>query len=150
LPYILLIIVLIIFLLYKYHDYIPPQTPLNYARIESNLNLEKSNKILEFDENYSFTGEGYRYIKIKINVSQIKSIILSCKEEKYKLLTQDNLITDGFLNNNTEYGISLPKGDIKNIKGFYKLEAKDLKELDFGISILDTLNQELIIYRNIP
>ncbi|HEX7413160.1 MAG TPA: hypothetical protein VF411_03860 [Bacteroidia bacterium] len=137
-------------LIYKVKNYIPPRTPIKIARIESNLDLSNDSRIIDFEENYSFTGEGYQYLVVKLDSNEFKHNINECNQKNYKTLTIENLITDKFLDSDPSFGITLLKKDIKTIKGYYQLHANDLSKLDFGISVLDTVNKELIVYRCFP
>lgn len=136
---------------FTYRDYLPPRTPYKIARIESNLRISKDFKVKDFEENYSFSGEGFVYVVFKLDDQQIESVIQECQKNNYKVLNTINLINDGFLSSDPNYGIGLHKKNIRDIKeGYYQLKAKDLKNMDFSITVLDKANKELIIYVSIP
>ena len=48
-------------------------------------------------------------ISIKLNQDERKPIIRECVDGMYKKLTIDNLVKDGFLDPNPEFGMNLPK-----------------------------------------
>lgn len=148
----LIIILLVAFCIYKvFLGILIENTPLGRARSYSGFQLPENSKILAFEEQYSFTGEGFIFIKVKLSDLQLKMIQKECFEEGYKALTIENLISDKFLDMNPEYGIKLPKIDIRSIRsGYYKLESIDLKNLDFNISIVDSFNKQIIIYVGFP
>lgn len=59
-----------VFVILKYLDYLPPRTPLKIARMQSNLNIPHDARVIDFKEEYSFTGEGYIYILMGLNDAQ--------------------------------------------------------------------------------
>jgi hypothetical protein len=132
-------------------NYLPPRTAYKAARIQSDLKIADSFKVLDYTEEYSNTGEGLINIIFQLNDTELEAIIASCKEKKYKEISIDNLVNDGFLNKNPEYGISLYNRNIREIdNGYYRLVTRDLEKLDFGITVLDISKKELIIYVSIP
>ena len=136
---------------YVFSDYLPPRTPLKIVRLKSGLKVPKSIQVLDFEENYSLTGEGYEFVVIKLNKDDVNSIMHECICKKYKKLTIDNLVKDGFIDRNPEFGIILPKKDIRSInEGYYQLNVTDLQQMDFSITILDMDKGELIIYVSFP
>ncbi len=141
--------VIVLFSLLFNQNYLFFRRPYRIARKQSKLNISSNIKI--FEEKYSFTGEGFIFIVFDLTEQELKSLILSCKKRNYKKLTVDNLIKDGFLESGSGYGIRLYNKDIRKIKyGYYLLEARNLNSLDFGITVLDIKNKELIIYIIFP
>lgn len=145
------ILVVIVFLIFKYKDHLPPRTPLKIARIQSGLDIPQGIQIIDFKEEYSFNGEGYIYVLLKLDGKTLQDIIKECIKKRYIKLTIENLVEDKFIQPNSEYGIKLYDKDITSIKkGYYKLNAIDLNKLDFRITVIDEQKKELIIYINIP
>lgn len=146
-----LFLVILFFLFFKYKDHLPPRTPLKIARIQSGLDIPKNVEIIEFKEEYSFNGEGYIYILLKLHENNLHDIIKEIKKEKYKKLTYENLVTDKFIERVSGYGIKLYDKDINSIKdGFYKLNSINLNKLDFQITVIDLQKKELIVFVNLP
>lgn len=147
-----LILVTIIFVIFKYNDYLPPRTPLKIARIQSGLNLPKDLQIIDFKEEYSFNGEGFIYILLKFDNKTLESVIKECIKEKYSKLTIDNLVAEELIHFDTKkYGYTIYDKDITLIKeGYYKLNAIDLDNGDFTITVIDEQKKELMIYVSIP
>jgi hypothetical protein len=142
-------IVLITFLLLN--DYLPPRTPIKVAKIHSGLRISKSATVIYFKEDYAFTGEGQVEMKIKIAKSDIEDLEKECLKSGFKTLTTDNLIESGFLDSNHQYGFKIPNTDLRNInKGLYKLNATDMENQDFSITVLNLDNNELSIWTLIP
>lgn len=132
-------------------NYLPPRTPYKAARIQSNLKIENSFKVLDFTEEYTFTGEGIINIVFQLDEKEVETLELSCKNKGYKKVTNENLIEDGFLDKDPELGMNLYSRDIRDIdNGYYRLVARDLYNMDFGITVLDISKKELIIYVGIP
>lgn len=145
------IFVILIIGYYVFSDYLPPRTPLKSVRLNSGLKISRDIQVLDFEENYSSTGEGSEFVVIKLNKDEVSSVMQECINKKYKKLTIDNLVKDGFLDRNPEFGISLPKKDIRSInEGYYQLNANDLEQMDFGITVLDIDKGELIVYVSFP
>lgn len=132
-------------------NYIPPRTAYKAARTQCDLKILDSFKVLDFKEEYSHTGEGFINIVFQLNDNELEALVEDCKENKYKKISIDNLIKDGFLYENPEYGMSLYNRNIREItNGYYRLTARDIKKMDFGITVLDVSKKELIIYVSIP
>ena len=146
---IILFCIVILSTIYFFKNYLPPRTAYKVARINSDCIIKDEFKVIEFKEEYSFNGEGFINIIFKLSKNEIFNLTQSCKEKNYKKNTIENLIKDKFIDDN-EHGINLYSRDIRKINGYYKLSSKDLKKLDFSITVLDTLNNELIIYVSIP
>ncbi len=130
-----------------------PKTAYNVARKRCDLEIKETYKVLDYTEEYSFNGEGVVNIIFQLNNKDLEDLAESCKKKKYKAVTLKNLIDDEFIDDNSIYGINLYNRDIRRIangEGYYKLKSKDLKKLDFSITVLDITNKELIIYVNIP
>lgn len=140
-----------IFLFLTSCNYLPPRTAYKVARIQSNLRIENSFKVSDFTEEYSFTGEGIINIVFQLNEKEVETLEASCKEKGYKKVTVENLIDDGFLEKDPKMGMNLYNRDIQKIdNGYYRLVARDLYNMDFGITILDISKKELIIYVSMP
>jgi len=136
---------------YQFRNYLPPRTPYKIARIHTDLTILDSYKLITFNENYSLSGEGVIYIVFKLNNREFDNLVRDCQFKNYTDLTTNNLIKDGFLDPNPEFGIRLYDRSIRDIgEGYYKLEAKDLKSMDFNLTILDIVKKELIIYVCFP
>ncbi|MGY5353432.1 hypothetical protein [Wenyingzhuangia sp. IMCC45467] len=132
-------------------DYLPPRTPIKVVRIYSGLSIPKSTKVINFKEDYSFTGEGKIEVKLKLSDSDIKKIKEECLKLEYKKLTVENLIEDEFLNPDPRFGFNMPNADLRNINtGFYKLKVRDLKNMDFSMLVLNLDNKELSLWALIP
>lgn len=132
-------------------NYLPPRTAYKVARIQSDLKIQSDFEVLDYTEEYTFNGEGVINIVFKLSDIELESLMQVCEKKGYKKTTVDNLIKDGFLNENPDYGMQLYNRDIRKVtNGYYKLKAKDLSKMDFSITVLDILNKELIIYVNIP
>lgn len=130
-----------------------PRTAYNAAKKRCDLKIKETYKILDYTEEYSFNGEGVVNVVFQLNDKDLEELVESCKKKKYRTTTIKNLIDDGFIDDNPAYGINLYSRDIREIakgEGYYKLKSKDLKKLDFSITVLDVTNKELIIYVNIP
>jgi hypothetical protein len=145
-------LVVIVFLLFKYNDHLPPRTPLKIARIQSGLDIPKDIQIIDFKEEYSFSGEGFIYVLLKLDDKDLDYVTKECIKNKYSKLTIDNLVTDKLIHSDTkEYGYTVYDKDITSIKeGYYKLNAIDLNKRDFTITVIDEQKKELIIYISIP
>ena len=142
---------LLIFLAFILKDYLPPRTPIKIARIQSGLNIPMSSKVIDFKEDYTFNGEGQIEIKLELDSLDLNTITKECLESDFKELTIDNLIADGFLDTNPQFGFFMPNTDLRNINdGYYKLRAIDLKKLDFTITVLNLDKNELSIWTLIP
>jgi hypothetical protein len=125
--------------------------PYERAKNISGLDISKNIRLISYDEKYSETGEGYVYICFKLKKNELNYLKTECQKKDYKTLSIKNLIKDGFLNENPNYGINLHKHNIRNIKtGYYLLRNNDLKTLDYEIIVLDCTNNELIIYVSFP
>jgi hypothetical protein len=145
------IVCIIVLGLFLSKDYLPPRTPHKIARIQSQLNISSKTKVKIFEEKYSATGEGFVFIVFDLSNQEIEYLANDCQESNYKRLNTDNLINDGLLYLDYNCGIKLYKRDIRNIKdGYYQLKAEDLKSLDYGITVLDIKNKELIIFISFP
>ena len=132
-------------------NYLSPRTAHKVARIQSDLKIDKTVKVLDFNEKYSHTGEGLINIVFQLSDAELEAAVKDCKENRYKEISIDNLISDGFLHENPEYGISLYNRNIREItNGYYRFIARDIEKLDFGITVLDVSKKELIIYVSIP
>lgn len=147
----LVITVIVVIGITLMNDYLPPRTPVKVARIQSGLNIPKSSSVIDFKENYTFTGEGEIEVKLRLNNSEVETIKNECIKSNFKKLTIENLIEDGFLDTNLQFGFFMPNTDLRNINdGYYKLKATDLKKLDFIITVLDLDKNELSIWTLIP
>ncbi len=132
-------------------NYLPPRTAYKAARFHSDLKIHSDFKVLNYTEEYTFNGEGVIDIVFLLDEVELEGLIQACKKKGYKKTSLDNLVADGFLNQNPDYGLQLYSRDIRKItNGYYKLKARDLSKMDFTIVVLDILNKELIIYVNIP
>lgn len=132
-------------------NYLPPRTAYKSARTHSDLKILDSFKVLDYTEEYSHTGEGVINIVFQLSDSELETIIKSCKDKKYDRISIDNLVKDGFLDENPEYGKSLFNRNIREINnGYYKLINRDLNKMNFTITVLDISKKELIIYVSIP
>lgn len=130
-----------------------PESAYKAAKKHSDLKIKETYKILDYIEEYSFTGSGVIYIVFQLNDKDLKGLVTASKRKKYKTISIKNLIDDGFIDADPRYGINLYTRDIRQIAkgvGYYKLRTRNLKKLDFSITILDVTNKELIIYVNIP
>lgn len=146
-----LVIVVLVAVLYLCRNYLPPRSAYKVARIHSDLKINRGFNVIDFTEEYSFNGEGLVNIVFELNEAEVESLIRVCKKRDYKKVSIQNLIKDGFLDENPDYGMQLYNRDIRKISnGYYKLEARSLSNLDFSITVLDVSNKELIIYVNIP
>ncbi len=145
------IISIFVISLFFMKDYLPPRTAYKIARINSDLDIKNTFEIVDYTEEYSFNGKGIINIIFKLNDLELKNLIQSCQREGYKKVTVNNLVKDGFLKDNPDFGINLYNRNIREITdGLYRLNAKDLNKLDFSITVLDISNKELIVYVNIP
>lgn len=144
--------VIVIVVYYSFYDHLPPRTPLKIARVQSGLDIPKDVQVADFKEEYSFSGEGFIYVLIRLDEKTMNNIIQKCIKEKYSKLTIDNLIADKLIHPATkEYGYKIYDKDITSIKeGYYKLNAIDLNKLDFGITVIDEQKKEVIIYISTP
>ncbi len=139
-----LFLVILVFLFFK-KDYLPPRTPLKIARIQSGLDIPKNVQIIEFEEEFNFTGEGFNYILLKLNKNNLHDIIKEIKKENFKKLTRENLVKDG------HNLISLHGKDINSIKnGFYKIDLEHSDEMCIMITIVDLQKKEIIVYTEFP
>lgn len=126
-------------------------SPYDRAKNISGLNISKNIRLISFDEKYSETGEGYVYMCFYLKNNELNYLKTECQKKNFKTLSIQNLIKDGFLNENPNYGIALHNHNLRNIKtGFYLLKKNDLKTLDFEITVIDITNNELIIYISFP
>lgn len=137
---------------YMFYDNLPPRTPLKIARVRSRLDISKKAQVIDFNEVYSSTGEGEIYVLLKMDETTIENIVQKCKQKNYKKLTVENLIMDKLIDASIighEYNIH--GKDITLIKeGYYRLEAYNLQEMDFCITVLDIEKKELIVYVSFP
>ncbi len=139
------------FLFFMFNDHLPPRTPLKIARIHSGLSIPPNAKTIKFKEQYSFTGEGYMYLVLKLNDNNLVDIIREIKKEKYKQLMYENLMTDKLIDRVTGCGIKLYDKDITEIKiGFYRLNAGITNMKDFQITVIDFQKKELTVFVNFP
>lgn len=146
-----LFLLILFFLYFKYSDHLPPSTPLKIARIQSGLVIDRNVKIIEFKEEYSFNGEGYIYVRLKLHENNLHDIIKVMEKEKYKKLTYENLVKDKFIERDSGCGIKLYDKDINLIKdGFYQLNFIKMNKLDFQITVIDLQKKELIVFVNLP
>jgi hypothetical protein len=141
-----------VFVILKYLDYLPPRTPLKIARMQSNLNIPHDARVIDFKEEYSFTGEGYIYILMGFNDAQFAEVATQSLPQGYRAVTIDNLVADGFMNSTgEEHGCMVHGKDITLIKeGYYRLKKGDLAKHDYTISILDKHKKEITVYVSIP
>lgn len=149
----LIAISLIVLLLgYFFRDYLPPRTPLKIARLQSGLDIPNSVQILEYKEEYSFTGEGFIYVELKFNKEEFDKAFINSHKNEYKKLIIKNLILDKLIYSQTkEHGYKVYNLDITKIKnGYYKLNARNLDNLDYGITVIDFQKKHLIVYISIP
>ena len=146
-----LLIGMVIVEMFLLNDYIPPRTPIKVARIHSGLDISESSTVIDFKEDYSFTGEGQIEIKLKITNSDIENLEKECLKSDFKKISTENLINSGFLDSNPQIGFNMPNADLRNIKkGLYKLNARDTEKLDFTMTVLDLERNELSIWTLIP
>ena len=135
----------------RYKDNLPPRTPYKIARVETQLTILNTFKVKEFEENYRINGSGLICIVFELNEKELENVVRECQKDKYKEVTIENLIEDGFLDSKTEYGPFLYKRNIREIQeGFYQLKKNSLKNMDFTITVIDKEKRELIVYKNIP
>jgi len=132
---------LLLFFAYTYWDYLPPRTPLKIARIHSGLNISNKSQLVSFEEKYSFTGEGFIYIRFMLNDVEISRIIKECINKKYTILSEKNLLKD-----NLSVGFKLRNKNIFDIKSGYYHLIGNIKEISFTITVIDDVKNELIIY----
>jgi hypothetical protein len=137
---------------YIFYDNLPPRTPLKIARLRSGLDIPREMKIADFKEVYSSTGEGEIYVLLKMDETTLENIVQKCKQGNYKKLTVENLLADKLIDASTMgFGYNIHGKDITLIKeGYYRLEAYNLMEMDFCITVLDVEKKELIIYVSFP
>ena len=131
-----------------FSDHLPPRTPLKIARLRSRLDIPKETQLADFKEVYAFTGEGEMYVKFKLDDTNIDNIITQCKKKNYKKLTVKNLIIDKLIDiGSLKHQYFIQGNDITLIKeGLYQLEAINMNEMDFCITILDVEKKQLIVY----
>lgn len=149
----LIAISLIVLLLgYFFRDHLPPRTPLKIARLQSGLDIPNSVQIIEYKEEYSFTGEGFIYVELKFNKEEFDKVFINSHKNGYKKLILKNLILDKLIYSQTkEHGYTVYNLDITKIKnGYYKLNARNLDNLDYGITVIDFQKKHLIVYISIP
>jgi hypothetical protein len=146
------VLAVIILLFYNYKDYLPPRTPMKIARVESGLEIPQNIQIIDFKEEYSFTGEGYVFVLMKFNDIALDDVMHECINKRYKKISIENLMIDKLINpNNKDYGFVINSKKITTINdGYYKLNAKDLNKRDFSIVIIDKKKKELIVYVSFP
>lgn len=144
--------VLVIVGYYAFYDHLLPRTPLKIARNQSGLDIPNDIQIVNFKEEYSFNGEGFIYVLLKLDEKNMNSIIEKCIKQKYIKLNIENLINDKLIHTETKkYGYKIYDRDISSIQeGYYKLNAIDLDKLDFSITVIDVQKKELMIYISIP
>ena len=137
---------------YIFSDHLPPRTPLKIARLRSGLDIPKEAQLADYKEVYAFNGEGEIYVKFKIDDTNVDNIIMQCKKKNYKKLTVKNLIIDKLIDvGSLKHQYFILGKDITLIKeGFYQLDAVNLNEMDFCITILDIEKMQLIVYVSFP
>lgn len=145
----IVLLVIMVFIL-AFFSCFNKRTPHKIASEQSGLKLSKTIKILDFKENYSDTGEGFIYIVFGLTDKEFDNILKESINLNYKKLSVVNLVNDGFLDEDPNYGLKLYNKDIRDVEGYYKLTAKDLSSMDFSISVIDEVNSQLIVYVSFP
>lgn len=135
-----------------FYNWLPPRTPLKIAQVHSGLNIPRNVNVINFNEAYSFNGEGEIYILIKMNEETTQNIVKQCTKKLYKKLTIENLIADKLVAPSTiKDGYNIHGKDITAIEnGYYRLVVTNLQEMDFKIVVLDIEKRELVVYVSIP
>lgn len=129
------------------YNYLTPITPLKIARKQSNLHIPKQTQVLKFDEQYSFTGEGYRLIILKLDHTTLNKMIENRTEKKYQELNRTNLISEGVISQ-LSLGYFIDGRDITQMINAYYTAEVNGKEI--CISIIDIDKKHLIVYNSFP
>ena len=136
---------LLAFMSFWFSNYIPPFTPIKFARIVTGLNLPKDLKVVTDTNYYNFTGEGYAYLVFSTKGSSMKNILTKdILHDFSKLPIKQDIY--GIPNELERYTTnSFAEKVIENV-GYYKF-TKFSKNESFDFVIIDETNELLIVYR---
>ena len=140
-----------IVLFYFKSDYYKNKSRINRVETLSGLDFPKSTEILDFKEIYTFTGEGYLAVDLKIDKTNFEYLISQSKENGYKKLTSNNLVEDTVLKKDSSQSFIFSNIDLEIIKeGYYKFVLNDGNRMDYVMSLLDVSNNKAFIYASFP
>ncbi len=147
----LVILGLIYILFYKY---MPPYNQTKTVRLLSGLKIPHETIFVKDTSFYSFTGEGYTEIVIKLNNDQYKTLLRKNDLEEFKNLPiKEKLpeeITEEYYNymdidTLNKYYFNLNDSLKRKISGYYKLKKYEYNK-SFKITIIDKIKLKILIY----
>jgi len=152
---IFIIIVVALGLVYLlFNKYMPPYTPSKTVKLMSGLKIP-NNVVFEKDTSfYSFTGEGYTEMVLKLRSDQYEELLKKNDLSKFsELPIREELpeaLPGGYFNYmqvDTFNKYYYAQEDILNYEasGYYKLKEYE-KNKSFKITVIDKIKQKVLIY----
>ena len=137
--YILVALLILFAVLYVvFWDYLPPRTPYKAAKSISGIKLPVGMDVILFEEEWSFSGDGYALIVFKLNAKQLQKIGQELKNKK-DLSTIDDSFKKKML-----YDIIYNKRLIEQSDSGYFQLMPDKK--GYSVIVVNLTKHYLIIY----
>lgn len=151
----LIIVICSAFMAYKFWYYIPPMTPSKLVRIVSCLKIPKNTKPAVFEEENTFTGEGYLYMVFDFDSIKARKFIAINKKKlsdfcklpiNFKMPpVPDELYNYMSAKMRNEYYPTIKQESKIYFFGIYKLERIKNSQ-SFNITIFDKKSNKLFVY----
>lgn len=152
---IIFIIIVALGLVYLlFNKYMPPYTPTKTVKLMSGLKIP-NNVVFEKDTSfYSFTGEGYAEIVLKLNNEQYEELLKKNDLSKFtELPIREKLpeaLPEGYfkymqIDTLNKYYYSQEDTLNYEASGYYKFKEYEKNE-SFKITVIDKIKQKVLIY----
>ncbi|GMQ30628.1 hypothetical protein [Algoriphagus confluentis] len=130
----ILIVILAVYIFF--YDSLPPRTPQKIARLISGLHVPRDARVEKYEEQWNaFNGNGYSLIILSLEKEAFNKIYNRAKSLNYQELPIKEVL-NGPINS------FLPKKS----NGIYEVQFSNKENMSYSISLLNNVDNTLLIY----